>query len=96
MESVEDSPKFKNIPAAPRKDFSDIINSEKRVTDLLKKLKNENAISEETYNKLRHIGSNCGQIMDQLKWKNLSKMDYQHSDPFFQQLVPLHTNWQYF
>ena len=34
-----------------------VTNSEKRVTDLLKKLKNKNAISEETYNKARPVGS---------------------------------------
>ena len=35
---------------------------EKRVTDLLKKLKNKNAISEETYNKLRPVGSKPGTL----------------------------------
>ena len=53
---LKDSSKFKNIPLAPHKDLNYIINSEKRVTDLLKKLKNENAVSEETYNKLRPLG----------------------------------------
>ena len=57
---LKDSSKFKNIPVAPDKNLSYIIHSEKRVTDLLKKLKNENAISEETYNKLRPVGSNPG------------------------------------
>ena len=54
---LKDSSKFKNIPIAPNKDLNYIINSEKRVTDLLKKLKNKNAISEESYNKLRLVGS---------------------------------------
>ena len=54
---LKDSSKFKNIPIAPNKDLNYIINSEKRVTDLLKKLKNKNVISEETYNKLRPVGS---------------------------------------
>ena len=54
---LKDSSKFKNIPIAPNKDLNYIINSEKRVTDLLKKLKNKNAISEETYNKLRPLAS---------------------------------------
>ena len=54
---LKDSSKFKNIPIAPNKDLNYIINSEKRVTDLLKKLKNKNAISEESYNKLRPVGS---------------------------------------
>ena len=53
---LKDSSKFKNIPIAPNKDLNYIINSE-RVTDLLKKLKNKNAISEESYNKLRLVGS---------------------------------------
>ena len=61
MKSVEtlfkDSSKFKNIPVAPDKDLNYIINSVKRVIDLLKKIRNKNAIIEETYNKLRPVGS---------------------------------------
>ena len=34
---LKDSSKFKNIPVAPDKDLNYIINSEKRVTELLKK-----------------------------------------------------------
>ena len=64
MKSVEtllkDSSKLKNIPVAPDKDLNYTINSEKKVTDLLKKLKNKNAISEETYNKLSPVGSKPG------------------------------------
>ena len=46
---LKDFSKFKKIPVAPNKDLiKDIINSEKRVTNLLKKLKNKNANSEET------------------------------------------------
>ena len=33
---LKDSSEFKNIPAAPDKDLSYVINSEKRVADLLK------------------------------------------------------------
>ena len=54
---LKDSCKFKNIPIAPNKDLNHVINSEKRVIDLLKKPKNKNVISEETYNKLRPVGS---------------------------------------
>ena len=43
---LKDSSKFKNIPIAPNKGLNYIINSEKRVTDLFKKLKNKNATSE--------------------------------------------------
>ena len=61
MKSVEtlfkDSSKFKSISVAPDKYLNHIINSEKRVTDLLKKLRNKNAISEETYNELSPVGS---------------------------------------
>ena len=53
---LKDSSKFKNIPVAPDKDLNYNINSEKRVTDLSKKLKNKNVISEETYKKLRPVG----------------------------------------
>ena len=54
---MKDSSKSKNIPVAPDKNLNYIINSEKRATDLLKKLKNKNAISEETYNKLTPVCS---------------------------------------
>ena len=64
---LKDSSKFKNIPIAPNKDLNYIINSEKRVTDLLKKLKNKNAISEETYNKLRPVGSKPGTLYGSAK-----------------------------
>ena len=71
MKSVEtllkDYSKFKNIPVVPNKDLNYIINSEKRVTDLLKKLKNKNAISEETYNKLRPVGSKLGTLYGSAK-----------------------------
>ena len=71
MKSVEtllkDSSKFKNIPIAPNKDLNYIINSEKGVTDLLKKLKNKNVISEETYNKLRPVGSKPGTLYGSAK-----------------------------
>ena len=59
---LKDSSKFKNIPVAPDKDLNYVINSEKRVTDLLKKPKNNNAISEETFNKLRLVGSKQGTL----------------------------------
>ena len=39
---LKDSSKFKNIPVTPDKDLNYIINSEKRVTELLKKLENKN------------------------------------------------------
>ena len=60
---LKDSSKFRNILLAPDKavvpdkDLNYIINSEKRAADLLKKLKNKNVISEESYNKLRPVGS---------------------------------------
>ena len=57
---LKDSSKFKNIPVAPAKDLNYIINYDKRVTDFLKKLKNKNAISEETYNKVKPVGSKPG------------------------------------
>ena len=41
---MADSSKFKNIPVPPDQDLSYVINSEKRVTDLLKKLKNKNVV----------------------------------------------------
>ena len=64
---LKDSSKFKNIPVAPHKDLNYIINSEKRVTDLLKKLKNKNPVSEETYNKLGPVGSKPGALYGSAK-----------------------------
>ena len=64
---LKDSSKFKKIPVAPNKDLNYIINSEKRITDLLKKLKNKNVISEETYNKLRPVGSKLGTLYGSAK-----------------------------
>ena len=61
------SSKFKAIPVAPDKDFNYIINSKKRVTDPMKKLKIKNVISEETYNKLRPVGSKPGTIYGSVK-----------------------------
>ena len=43
---LKDSPKFKNIPLAPTKDLIYVINSEKRVPDLLKNLEKKNAAVE--------------------------------------------------
>ena len=67
---LKDYSKFKSVPIAPDKDLNYIINSEKRVTDLLKKLKNKNVISDETYNKLKPVDSKPGNFMDQLKSTN--------------------------
>ena len=53
---MKDSSKF-NISVVPDKGLNYIINSVKRVTDLLKELKNKNKISEENYNKLGPVGS---------------------------------------
>ena len=59
---LKDSSKFKNIPIAPNKDLSYIINS-----DLLKKLKNKNTISEETNNKLRRVDLKPGTLYGSAK-----------------------------
>ena len=71
MKSVEtllkDSSKFKKMTVAPDIDLNYIINSEKKVTDLLKKLKNKNTISEKTYNKLRPVGSKPGTLYGSAK-----------------------------
>ena len=64
---LKDSSKFQSIPVAPDKDLNYIINSAKRVTDLLKKLKNKNAIIKETYNKLWPVGSKPGTLYGSTK-----------------------------
>ena len=64
---LKDSSELKKIPVVPDKDLNYIITSEKRVTDLLKKLKNKNTISEETYNKLRPVGSKPGTLYGSAK-----------------------------
>ena len=63
---LKDSSEFKNIILAPDKDLN-YINSEKRVTDLLKKLKNKKAISDEAYNKLRPVDSKLRTIYGSAK-----------------------------
>ena len=64
---LKSSSKFKNVPVASDKDLNYIINSEKRVTDVLKNLKNKNSINEETYNKLRPVGSKSGTLKGSAK-----------------------------
>ena len=59
---LKNSSKFKRIPVAPAKDINYVINFKKRITDLLKKLKNKNGISEETYHKLKPVGSKPGKL----------------------------------
>ena len=59
---LKDSSKFKKILVTLDKDLNHVINSEKRVTDLLKNLKNKKKISEEMYNKLRPVGSKPGKF----------------------------------
>ena len=54
---LKDFSKFKSISVALDKDFNYVNISKERVSDLLKKLKNKNAIREETHNKLRSVGS---------------------------------------
>ena len=48
--------KYKNIPVASDKDLNYIINSGKKSDWSLKKHENKNAISEETYDKLKPDG----------------------------------------
>ena len=84
---MKDSSKFKNIPVAPDKDLSYVINSEKRVTVVLKKLKDKNIISEGTYNKLRPVGSKLGTLYGSAK---VHKPLKNRLPPFFKRLIPLH------
>ena len=64
---LEDSWKFKNIPVVSDKDINYVINYEKRVTNLLKKLKNKNGISKETHDKLGPVGSKSGTLFGPAK-----------------------------
>ena len=57
QEFLGQSAKFKNIPVAPDKNLSCIIDSEKRMTYLFRSLNNKNGIIEGTYNKVRPVGS---------------------------------------
>ena len=56
------SPKFKEIHVAPDKHLKYGINIKKRVTDLLRKFKNKNAISERAYKKLKVFDSKPGTL----------------------------------
>ena len=58
------------------------------VTDPLKKRKNKNAISEETYNKLKPIGSKLGTLYGSAKVHKLLKNGLPTFRTIFQQLVP--------
>ena len=71
---MKDSSKFKNINVALDKHHNFVINSEKRVTDLLKKRKNKNAISEDTYNKIRPVGSKLRTLCGSAKVHKPSKI----------------------
>ena len=81
---LKDSSKFKNILVALDKDLKYVINSEKRVTDLLKKsLKTRTqSVKEPIINKGQLI-QNRGHFMDQLKSLNTPKVNYQHPDTLF-------------
>ena len=84
---MKNSSKFKNITVAPDKYLNYIINSEKRVTDLLKKHKNKNAIIKETCNKPRPVSSKP-------ETRYVSAKEYKsliNGLPPFQRLVPQHT-----
>ena len=73
---LKDSSKFKNILVALDKDLKCVINSEKRVTDLLKKsLKTRTqSVKEPIINKGQLI-QNRGHFMDQLKSLNTPKVN---------------------
>ena len=66
---LKDSSKFKNIPVAPYKDsiILLILKKESLWKYLLKKLKNKNAISDETYRKLEAVGSKPGTLYGSAK-----------------------------
>ena len=66
---LKDSSKFKNIPVAPYKDSITllILKKESLWKYLLKKLKNKNAISDETYQKLEAVGSKPGTLYGSAK-----------------------------
>ena len=89
---LKDSSKFKNIPVACDKDLNYIINSDKRSTNLLEKLKNKNAIHEETYNKLGPVGSKPRIFCGSNKVHKPLINGLPPFRPIFQQLAPQHTN----
>ena len=89
---LKDFSKSKNTTVAPCKDLNYIINSGKRVTDLLKKLKNKNGISEKIYNKLMPVGSKAETVYESTKVNKALQKDCHLSDRFFQRLTPLHKN----
>ena len=80
---LKESSKFKRIPIAPDKDLNYVTDSEKRVTDLLKKLKNKNVISEETYNKTRPVDSKPGTLYGSAKVHKLLRNGLPPFRPIF-------------
>ena len=89
---MKDSSKFKNIPVAPDKDLNYIINFEKRVTELLKKFKNKNAIGDETYNKQKPVGWKPGTLYGSAKVHKPPINGLPPFRPILERLVPQHTN----
>ena len=80
---MKNSSKLRSISVTLDKDHKYTINSQEKITDLLKKLKNKNAISEKTCIKLRPVSSKPGTIYGSFKVDKPLKIDYHHSDPFF-------------
>ena len=85
---LKDSSEFKYIPVAPDKDRNYVINTEKESLIFKKTLKNKNAISEETNNKLGPVCSKPRTLYVSAKVYKPLKMHYRHSDPLFSYWYP--------
>ena len=57
---LSDSPKFQKLSSDQYKALKQIVHMENRITDVLKKLKNKNIISEKKYEDLYPVGSSRG------------------------------------
>ena len=57
---LKDKEKFKGVDCDPEKELNFVLAREREVTDVLKKLLKKGSLSEETYNKLRPVGTRLG------------------------------------
>ena len=87
---LNDTRKFENINLKNDGILNFVINQEKRVDNILKKLVASNSISEKTRRSLKPVGTRPG--MDFVKLKKISSIIVRLFDLFCQQLILLPFN----
>ena len=90
---LSDSPKFQKLSIDQNKVLNHIVHMGKKITDALKKLKNEKVISEKKYEDLYPVGSSPCRATVVLKFISLLRMLLHLSDLFYQLWVHVHINY---